>query len=39
MAMALARDSVRPGTLISSEVFVWQIVAFRVDVARLAGSC
>jgi hypothetical protein len=32
MAMALARDSARPGTLISSEVFVWQIVAFRIDV-------
>jgi hypothetical protein len=37
MAMALARDSARPGTLISSEVVMWQIVAFRFDVPRLAA--
>ena len=36
MAMALARAH-GPGTLISSEVFVWQIIAFRIQRPRLVG--
>jgi hypothetical protein len=30
--MALARDGARPRHVISSEVFVWQIIAFRINV-------
>jgi hypothetical protein len=43
MAIAVARDGARPRHVISSRVFVWQIVAFRISVpgwpARADGGC